>query len=602
MKKTLISAFVTAFAFVPFLSLGQVAHAGAPLTSNTTFRTVTNSTVYWYANGMRYPFPNEATYFTWFDSFNNVRVVDDSYLQVYPLAQENITYRPGAKLVKSTTGNKIYAVARYGILRQVVSDSIAAQLYGYDWNTKVQSIPDAFFSNYRIGTPIYSTYDYNVNNEYNGVTYPTDSLKQGSVSNYNTYNINNDGTTGSLSLGADRTNISSGQEVRLTAYYNSNLPYNGYIEIKNVRDSSLVRTCYNTSTCTVTALPERSVEGTSVQYIATVKDGNGSFITNHYSPTIYIDTNTYATGEASLSIANRSSAYNTETITFTASINRSGYTNTNTTLRVYDASNGSLVHTCSQNTYCSFTQTFGTSIGKTWYLRATNANGESVDSSYLTFNTLGNSSTNNGTLTLTADKTNITSGQAVYLYARYQYSGTNVSRIEIKEGRSGNTVKTCYNTTCAVTVYPYQSGYTSTQYYATAYASNGTQLDTVYSPTIYFNGTTTTYTPTPTYYGTSTVNDLRLNMSSTLIHSGDLVQITANAYGHWNYTGSHIDILDTRTGNIVGTCYNQGWCTTSVHVYRNSGEATMRYEARFYETNGSYRMDEIGTPIYFIIN
>ncbi len=620
MKKTLISVLVTAFAMTPFLGFTQTANAGAPLAENSAFRTVSNSAVYWHANGVRYPFPNAETYFTWFDSFNTVRVVHDSYLQEYPLAGENITYRPGAKLVKSTSGDKIYAVSRHGILRHVVSASVASQLYGYDWNTKVHDIPDAFFGNYTIGSPIYSASDYNASNEYHGVTFPHESLRNSYSANTNYFNnyyypnTNYYGTTGSLTFNTSRTNINSGQDVTLTTYYNGNLPSNGRIEIKNIRNSATLKTCYSNS-CSVTVRPERNIEGTSVQYIATVKNSNGSFITNKYSPTIYIDSNTNnpANGDTTLSITNRYSANGNETITFAAFVNRSGYTNSNTTLRVYDASNGSLVHTCTQNTYCSFSRTFSNALGKTWYVRATNANGDSIDSNYLTFNTSGNgTSVNNGTLSLTADRTNISNGQAVYLSANYQYGGTSINRIEIKEVRNGNTVKTCYNTSCSATVYPYQNGYTSTQYYAIAYNYAGTQIDTEYSPTIYFNGTTynpptynpPTYYPPATYYGTGNVNDLRIDMSDTLIHSGDLVKLTVNAHntGNWNYSGNRIEIIDTRTGNIVRTCSDQSWCVADVRVFRNGGEATVRYEARFYDRNGTYSMNEIGTPIYFITN
>ncbi len=598
MKKTLLSVLALAFMLTPVLGWAQTANAGAPLATNSAFRTVTSSTVYWYANGMRYPFPNAETYFTWFNSFDGVRVILDSDLASIPLADQNITYRPGAKLAKSTTGESVYAVSRYGVLRHVVSASVATSLYGANWYTKVHDIPDAFFSNYSIGTPIYSASDYNVSNEYNGVSYPHESLRTG-YTNTNYYY----GTTGSLSFSANRTSISSGQEVLLSVSYNGTLPYNGRIEIKNVRNSSTIKTCY-TSYCTFTVYPEQSVEGSSVQYIATVKDGNGAFVKNQYSQTIYFDSyNNNVNGDAVLSLTNRSSSNGSEIVTFAAYVNRSGYTNSNTTLRVYDSGTGELIKTCYESIACNFTQSFTNYQSKDWYVRATNSNGQSVDSSHLIFIAGGfGTNQNNGTLTLTADKTSITSGGAVNLYANYQYSGTNVNRIEIKEVRSGNTVKTCYSTYCSVTVYPTQSGYTPTQYYAIAYNSAGTQIDTGYSPTIYINGTTPI---PPTYYsGTNYVNDLRIDMSDTLIYSGDLVKLTVNAYnvGNWNYSGNRIEIIDTRTGNIVRTCSDQSWCVADVRIYRNGGEGTVRYEARFYEASGAFSMNEIGTPIYFITN
>jgi hypothetical protein len=73
----------------------------------------------------------------------------------------NATYRPGVKMVKITTDPKVYAVAKGGVLRHVSSESIAASLYGADWNRSIDDVPDAFFADYRLGEPIaaVSAYD-----------------------------------------------------------------------------------------------------------------------------------------------------------------------------------------------------------------------------------------------------------------------------------------------------------------------------------------------------------------------------------------------------------------------------------------------------------
>jgi hypothetical protein len=118
--------------------------------------TETQGAVYYYGgNGKRYVFPNEKTYKTWYPDFSSVKTITLAELQTLPLGG-NVTYKPGARLVKITTDPKVYAVDAHSTLRWVETEAIAAALYGADWNTKVDDIPDAFFINYKVGTPISS--------------------------------------------------------------------------------------------------------------------------------------------------------------------------------------------------------------------------------------------------------------------------------------------------------------------------------------------------------------------------------------------------------------------------------------------------------------
>lgn len=111
-------------------------------------------------DGKRYVFPNAATYFTWYDDFSGVATVSDAQLASYTIGG-NVTYRPGVRLVKITSDPKVYAVDRLGTLRGIASEAVASALYGSDWNTKVDDIPDAFFVNYQQGAEIASVGDFN---------------------------------------------------------------------------------------------------------------------------------------------------------------------------------------------------------------------------------------------------------------------------------------------------------------------------------------------------------------------------------------------------------------------------------------------------------
>ena len=120
--------------------------------------------VYYALDGKRYAFPNEKVFFSWYADFNSVATISDSELSSYSLVG-NVTYRPGKWLVKIQTDPKVYAVSRYGILHWVTSEQIAAALYGTNWATKVQDIPDTFFTNYQIDSPILNTEDYSLQGE-----------------------------------------------------------------------------------------------------------------------------------------------------------------------------------------------------------------------------------------------------------------------------------------------------------------------------------------------------------------------------------------------------------------------------------------------------
>jgi len=145
--------------------VGTVALLAAPLASHAApissvfnagdlIKGASNSTVYYFApTGKRYVFPNEKTYFTWYTDFSKVITIPDSHLSTIPLGG-NVTYKPGRKMVKITTDPKVYVVDQGGVLRWVKTEQLAQTLYNINWKQQIDDVPDAFFVNYRVGTPI----------------------------------------------------------------------------------------------------------------------------------------------------------------------------------------------------------------------------------------------------------------------------------------------------------------------------------------------------------------------------------------------------------------------------------------------------------------
>ncbi len=121
------------------------------------------------ADGLRYVFPNDKTYFTWYSDFHSVKWITDVDLGKIQIGG-NVTYKPGVKMAKINTDPKTYAVTEGGVLRWIESEDIAADLYGGDWNTKIDDIPDAYFANYVVGQPIDVISDYVLNDVLSNTT------------------------------------------------------------------------------------------------------------------------------------------------------------------------------------------------------------------------------------------------------------------------------------------------------------------------------------------------------------------------------------------------------------------------------------------------
>lgn len=156
--KKILSGFVSlttiawSVGFGTFVALPSVASAATP---GELIKASTPAVYYFAADGKRYVFPNEKTYFSWFNDFSSVRTISDAELASY-LIGGNVTIRPGTKLVKITTDSKVYAPSHDGVLHWIESESVATALYGASWASRVVDVPDVFFINYSIGSSLSS--------------------------------------------------------------------------------------------------------------------------------------------------------------------------------------------------------------------------------------------------------------------------------------------------------------------------------------------------------------------------------------------------------------------------------------------------------------
>ena len=79
-------------------------------------------------------------------------------------------------MVKFPTVRTVYAVERFGLLRPVMSEQIAIELYGANWNQQIDDVSESFYSDYQYGEPISNSSDFDVATQITSVESINDNL------------------------------------------------------------------------------------------------------------------------------------------------------------------------------------------------------------------------------------------------------------------------------------------------------------------------------------------------------------------------------------------------------------------------------------------
>lgn len=213
--------------------------------------------VYYYgADGMRYVFPNEKTYFSWYAGFDTKTITAQELAMIR--VGGAVTYKPGYKMVKVTTDPKVYAVAKGGVLRWIETEGVAVQLYGADWNTKIHDLPDAYFATYKVGTSIARASDYSAVNE---LAVTSISADKNLIAVPPVTPPTNQAT---LDFSVARTSVKPGDIEILSATASDP---SGIFKIELYFDNVLINTCPSTSCSGETQIP---ISGTLSSYEAKV--------------------------------------------------------------------------------------------------------------------------------------------------------------------------------------------------------------------------------------------------------------------------------------------------------------------------------------------
>ena len=153
--KKLLTFFLFLALVASQATIGPDAQAAPQLLRSADFGTV----YYLDDEGVRHPFPHQTTYESWYgNNFSKLVTVSNDYLAQYPLGR-NITIRPGTRLVKVRTSPEVYVVTIGGVLRQLAEEELAQEFFGPHWATRVVDVPDVFFGDYTLGSPIEAVTD-----------------------------------------------------------------------------------------------------------------------------------------------------------------------------------------------------------------------------------------------------------------------------------------------------------------------------------------------------------------------------------------------------------------------------------------------------------
>ena len=177
----------------------------ADLEAGDLIRGESYSAVYYYGlDGFRYVFPNDKTYFTWYEDFGDVNWISDSDLSDIQIGG-NVTYKPGVKMIKINSDPTVYVVGAGGEIHGIPSEDFASDLYGSTWNQQIDDVPDGFFSNYTMGSDLELVSQYDPESE-EATAFSIDADK--GLQTYVTVSIQDN------SYSPDDLNVDAGRAVR----------------------------------------------------------------------------------------------------------------------------------------------------------------------------------------------------------------------------------------------------------------------------------------------------------------------------------------------------------------------------------------------------
>ncbi len=125
------------------------------LIPGTVYQTDNSSSLFYLGEDYhRYIFPNEATFLSWYDDFDNVVSVENEIINQTPIGGLVTVNPDGETWVKIQSDPKVYAVSNGGFLHWIPTEAAAESLGGDNWADRIIDLPDTVFAGYTIGIPV----------------------------------------------------------------------------------------------------------------------------------------------------------------------------------------------------------------------------------------------------------------------------------------------------------------------------------------------------------------------------------------------------------------------------------------------------------------
>ena len=140
------------------------------LAPGTLFKFKGDAAVYFVASdATAYPFPDQETFFSWYPSFNKVKVYEKNTI-ANATSKLLVTMKPGARVIKFGNDPKLYAVSQGAKLRWIVTEKVLTDLFGSSWRNYYEQLPPERLREYSISDKITDAKNFNRAAERTNVT------------------------------------------------------------------------------------------------------------------------------------------------------------------------------------------------------------------------------------------------------------------------------------------------------------------------------------------------------------------------------------------------------------------------------------------------
>jgi hypothetical protein len=578
-RKALASLLIALGAWAALGAAPSVASA-AGCTSGQLIKGSGAAVYYCGGDARRYVFPNLGTFRTWYQDFSTVQKLSDAAIADIQIGG-NVTYKPGARLVKITSSPRVYAVDAGGVLRAIGSEAVAAQLYGSAWSKMVDDISDAFFSNYSVGSDITSSGQFSPTTAAAGATsINTDKRLAATPVSTVTQGV-------SLTLSPDISTITSAQTMTVTV---SATDPDGIAGVSLFLKGEVLKSCSQNSsttsaTCSTTINGGDYADGTVLSLYGQEVSRYG---TRHVTATkgVTASGGTAVASSVTLAYSPASTTLNagqSTTVTVTA-FDPAGLSSVSVFV------NGAVAQNCAQNgvvtTATCTTMLYGSNYpsGSTVvaYGQAANKNGKPTISASTTFNVEVGASASGGSvgLSFSPSGTQLKIGESVVVeisaYAPHGVTGmalyANGSRVQSCSASGSHS-----RASCSVTLYGnnYASGSTVAVY--------GQATDTdgivVVSPT----------TNLTILAGANNSNAVSLSFSpyATSLATSQSTTVTVSATDSYAVSSIEVYVNGTLTRTCTMTSSSlTGSCAVTINGANYASGSTIAIYGREHNTNG----------------